>query len=150
MKTLDDGTQVQAVEETITPDQLKVGQIVNKYAQIGEIIGKGISSYVVKAFYIPYNYPIAIKVINVFDRDKRHQLINDLKTFLTEYDCKNLIQFIGAYYDDGNIKIMLEFMDQGSLRNVIKQIYNPKRKLFSLISEQFIATIAYEVTIPKY
>jgi hypothetical protein len=28
-------------------------------------------------------------------------MINDLKTFLTGYDCRNLIRFIGAYYEEG-------------------------------------------------
>jgi hypothetical protein len=47
----------------------------------------------------------------VHDKDKRHQMINDLKTFLTGYESGNLIQFFGAYYDDGTIKIVLEYMD---------------------------------------
>jgi len=54
---------------------------------------------------------VGVKIINVFDKNKRHQMINDLRTFLSGHDCKQLIHFIGAYYEDGTIKIVLEYMD---------------------------------------
>lgn len=37
----------------------------------------------------------------MFDKDKRHQMLNDLRTFLTGYECNNLIRFFGAYYEEG-------------------------------------------------
>jgi hypothetical protein len=71
-------------------------------------------------------------------------MINDLQTFLTGCDCRNLIQFIGAYYDDGTIKIVLEYMDQGSLRNTISEMYGSKQISY-LVNEHFLATVACEV-----
>lgn len=46
-------------------------------------------------------------------------MLNDLRTFLSGYECNNLIRFFGAYYEDGKlikyklgtIKIVLEYMD---------------------------------------
>lgn len=58
--------------------------------------------------------------MNIYERDKRHQLLNDLKIFLSEeYECENLIEFYGAFYEEGLIKIILELMDLGSLRDLL-------------------------------
>jgi hypothetical protein len=47
-------------------------------------------------------------------------MMNDLKTFLSEqYECENLINFYGAFFEEGLIKIILELMDLGSLRDLI-------------------------------
>ena len=43
------------------------------------ILGKGNGGVVRKAIYKPQNIPIAVKIINVYDREKRHQLYNELK-----------------------------------------------------------------------
>ena len=42
-----------------------------------------------------------LKTINPYDKDSRHQMLNDLKVLLTDYKCENLIQCYGAYYEDG-------------------------------------------------
>ena len=59
--------------------------------------------------YKPLGVEIAVKVrffynlktINPYDKDSRHQMLNDLKVLLTDYKCENLIQCYGAYYEDG-------------------------------------------------
>ncbi|EGR33581.1 protein kinase domain protein [Ichthyophthirius multifiliis] len=112
--------------------------------EIGEIIGQGASSYVYKGIYKPNNYPISIKTVNIFDKDKRHQMLNDFKILLTQYTHPNLIQCYGAYYDQGTIKIILELMDFGSIRNLIdilKQINNQD----PLMNESILANIVYQV-----
>ena len=64
---------------------------------------------------------MAIKSINVFEKDKRHQLINDLKSLrLTQ--CPFLVQMYGAYYDEGSVKVALELMNLGSISSVLKSI----------------------------
>lgn len=45
-----------------------------------EVIGNGASGYVYKAFHRPTNKMLALKSINAFDKPKRHQLINDLRS----------------------------------------------------------------------
>lgn len=48
--------------------------------------------------------------------------MNDLKIFLYgDYsDC--LVKFYGCYYETGYVKLVLEYMDMGSLRNVVKLV----------------------------
>ncbi|CAD8184750.1 unnamed protein product [Paramecium octaurelia] len=131
--TTTNGEQIQNTQESITHQQIKVG----------DIIGQGVSSYVCRGLYLPYNCQVALKIINVFDKDKRHQMLNDLSTLLNGCECEQLIKFYGAYYEEGTIRLVLEYMDQGSLRSIIQQIY--KHNLSELINEQIIATITYNI-----
>lgn len=58
--------------------------------------------------------------MNIYDKDKRAQLKNDLKV-LQENSCPFLVRFYGAFFYEGKVKLLLEFMDLGSLG---KNIYN--------------------------
>ena len=62
---------------------------------------------------------MALKSINVFDQGKRRQLANDLRT-LTKNECPFLIKFMGAIFENGQVKIALEYMEMGSLKSLIK------------------------------
>ena len=43
------------------------------------ILGRGVAGQVKQALYKPLNKYVAIKSINVYDRDKRHQLMKDIR-----------------------------------------------------------------------
>lgn len=88
---------------------------------IGDIIGRGCSSVVVYGIHGPSNTPLALKIINLFDKSKREQLIREICT-LYDARCPNLISFYGAFYREGSITIALEYMDGGSLANVVDQV----------------------------
>jgi hypothetical protein len=60
-----------------------------------------------------------LKSINVHDKGKRHQMINDLRA-LSDNECPFLVQFLGAMFDEGSVKVALELMDMGSLKDIIK------------------------------
>lgn len=110
------------------------------------LLGKGASGFVQKGIYKPTNYPIAIKNVNIYDKSKRHQLLNDLKVHLDEgFSSENLIQFYGAYYEDGTIKIVLEYMDMGSLRHVMKNLKNIKKTEPPCVDEVTLAKITQQI-----
>ena len=56
--------------------------------------------------------------------------------FYNSRDC-SLISFYGAFYRDGAITIALEFMDGGSLANVLAQL--------GAIPERVLASMAYQI-----
>lgn len=61
--------------------------------------------------------------MNVFDKDKRAQLLNDLKLLVfdpkkPENLCPYLVQLYGAYFEETDIKMILELMDVGSLQEM--------------------------------
>ena len=47
----------------------------------------------------------AIKSIKLYDKNTRNQFKNDLKV-LSSNKCKNIITFYGAFFTEGNVKIL--------------------------------------------
>ncbi len=71
--------------------------------------------------------------------------MNDLKLYLNkEFSCDSLIQFFGAYYYQDTIKIVLELMDLGSLREILKLLTQIKLQP-PIVEEIFLARITYQV-----
>lgn len=62
--------------------------------------------------------PVAVKEIPVQDKNSRDQFVNDLKVFLNN-TCPFIVHFYGCFYEEGYLKEVLEYMDCGSLRNVV-------------------------------
>lgn len=96
---------------TVSPEELTLGQV----------IGRGFSSYVQHAVHKPTGTKLALKVINAFEKVKRDQLVKEIKT-LYDASSKYIVTFYGAFYRDGAISIALEYMDGGSLANVVQQV----------------------------
>ena len=80
--------------------------------------------------------PYAIKLFNVLDRTKRSQLLTELGVLAT-VNCNSLISFYGAYCEQGQIGIIIEYMDFGSLDRLLERDYR--------ISEKGLAAIAYQI-----
>lgn len=97
---------------------------------------------VLHGIHAPTRTPLALKVINLFDRSKREQLIREIVT-LYDAQCPNLITFYGAFYRDGSITIALEYMDGGSLANVINQVGPIPECTLASITFQILWGLAY-------
>lgn len=89
--------------------------------ELGAVIGQGSSGVVFAARHIPSDTLIALKSINIYERDKRKQLENDLKA-LDEFDSPYLIKYYGAFFGDGVVKVAMELMDLGSTRRIINSL----------------------------
>jgi hypothetical protein len=104
---------------------LNTGEIIMvvnpKDFEIQNNIGHGASGTVYKAIYTPSKIPVAIKSINIYDKSKRKQFKNDLKVLCSSVN-KNLVQFYGAFFEEGSVKLVLEYMDLGSLDKIITKI----------------------------
>ena len=98
-----------------------VGNLMDEDLEYGDdcVLGNGASGYVYLATYKPTGVQMALKQINVFDKGKRHQLVNDLRS-LKKHNCSFLVQFLGAYFNDGVVKVALEYMDMGTLSSIKK------------------------------
>lgn len=83
-----------------------------------EVLGKGASSLVRRAVHTPSNTELAVKVINVFDKAKRDQLLRELRTLYSSA-FPWIVSFHDCLYDDGAMYIVLEYMDGGSLADVL-------------------------------
>eukprot|EP01084_Bolivina_argentea_P162306 282474_1 len=99
----------------------KIFTLVYEDLEIGDIVGRGGSSVVVRAMHTGTGTILALKVISLFGKSKRDQLIREINT-LYNAECDALIKFYGAFYREGAITIALEYMDGGSLSNVLHQM----------------------------
>ena len=99
-------------------DNPKTFTLLYDELEMGDIIGRGASSVVIHGIHAPTGTPLALKVINLFDRSQREQLIREIVT-LYDAECPNLIRFYGAFYRDGAITIALEYMYVCILYNII-------------------------------
>ena len=117
-------------------DNPKTFTLLYDEIELGVMIGRGSSSIVLQGIHSPTQTPLALKIINLFDKSKREQLIREIIT-LYDAQCPNLITFYGAFYREGSITIALEYMDGGSLANVLDQV--------GPIPERVLASIAYQI-----
>ena len=91
----------------------------------------------------------AIKSIKLYDKNTRDQFKNDLKV-LSSNKCKNIITFYGAFFTEGNVKILLEYMNLGSLDKILKVIKTKKipppcipESILSKITKQILLGLSY-------
>lgn len=66
--------------------------------RIVRTLGSGASGVVQKAFLPRESRFVAVKKISVLERDKRHQLMNDIKALCNAPLMDGLIRFFGAYH----------------------------------------------------
>ena len=123
-------------------DQARSFQIAYHELSIGEIIGKGSSSVVLQATHKPTGTPIAMKVISMFEKSKRDQLMREICT-LYHASCPSLITFYGAFYREGCITIVLEYMDGGSLSNALSQVGPIPEAVLANMVYQTLWALAY-------
>ena len=81
-------------------DNPKTFSLIYDELEIGHMIGRGASSVVLHGVHAPTQTLLALKVINLFDKSKREQLIREIVA-LYDADCPNLIKFYGAFYREG-------------------------------------------------
>ncbi|CAI5471933.1 unnamed protein product [Closterium sp. Yama58-4] len=103
-------------------------------------IGSGASSVVCKAIHIPSHRLLALKKVNVFEKDKRHQLLNEIRTLCEAPAAPGLVEFYGAFYqpDSGQINIALEYMDGGSLADVVQVTKTIPENVLSAITRKVL------------
>mmetsp|Transcript_35802 Transcript_35802/g.47267 ORF Transcript_35802/g.47267 Transcript_35802/m.47267 type:complete len:374 (+) Transcript_35802:60-1181(+) len=116
----------------ICPDDLKVQGI----------IGRGACSSVQRCRHLRTNEVFALKRFNVYDREKRQQLVQEINT-LYQVECPSLIGFYGAYQKKGNIYVILENMDRGSLNDLVYDYEGMPEKVLAAITYQILWGLAY-------
>lgn len=116
--------------------------------EIGDFLGSGASGSVHLATYKPNNSVIAVKSINLYDKNTRKQFKNDLRV-LSDNGCPNLIRFYGAFFSEGNVKILIEYMNMGSLDRVIEMIKNKKLEK-PCVPENILSKITYQILLGIY
>ncbi|XP_050223759.1 mitogen-activated protein kinase kinase 3 isoform X2 [Mercurialis annua] len=108
-------------------------------------IGSGASSVVQRAIHIPTHRILALKKINIFEKEKRQQLLTEIRT-LCEAPCnEGLVEFHGAFYtpDSGQISIALEYMDGGSLADILRVRKKIPEPILSFMFQKLLHGLSY-------
>jgi len=110
-------------------------------------IGRGGEAYVNLYFHEKTNSYIAIKEIllntnaNEEGESRRKQIYSELRTYakIVENSISGFLDIYGMFYDEGLVKIALEYMDCGSLYDFQKTLISPQ------IPENTLSSIACSV-----
>eukprot|EP00850_Spirogloea_muscicola_P005249 SM000023S07705 [mRNA] locus=s23:959694:963317:- [translate_table: standard] len=147
-----EGLQFQRVVSTRGDDRDAEGtsreynyRIASKDMCLFGAIGFGASSVVRKAVHIPTHRIVALKKINVFEKDKRSLLMNEIKLLCEAPNARGLVEFYGAFYspDSGQISIALEYMDGGSLADVVREAKIIPEPILSVITRKVLHGLCY-------
>lgn len=88
---------------------------------MGNVIGQGACSSVNVAVHKDTGVPYAVKMFNVYDESQASQLFKEISMLSSVQDCDALISLKGAFHQEGQIGMIIEFMDQGSLEFMVNE-----------------------------
>lgn len=150
------GFQIKQSGITRSPDRSKSNQKTpldaKKHLVKLGVLGRGASGVVHKALHVPSLLLVAVKVIPVFENEKRHQLIAELKALYNNLStlsddaadrksvaCPEIVCLYDAFMNpnEGNVSIVVEYMDGGSLQDIVER--------GGCKSESVLANISYRV-----
>jgi len=117
-------------------------------------LGRGACSTVHPGIIVDREYEryCAIKMFNILDDKQNHQLVQEMKALVrsSQDKCPNIIEFLGAFQKPhGRINVILEFMNRGSLQDIIAM---ERLRLTlngsgdgGLFPERVVASIAFQI-----
>uniref|UniRef100_A0A7S0CZR5 mitogen-activated protein kinase kinase n=1 Tax=Amorphochlora amoebiformis TaxID=1561963 RepID=A0A7S0CZR5_9EUKA len=105
-------------------------------------LGRGAAGFVVKSFHIPTRRFVALKHMSVDNAKQRHQLDKELTAFV-QVQHPEIVKLHGAYFEGERIVICLEYMDLGSLENVIRTRKRIPEKQLSQMAKQALLGVCH-------
>lgn len=89
--------------------------------EIVEQVGKGSGGVVYRGVHLPTERSVAVKQVVVNDNSQRRQMRRELDTLLYGLDHPNIVRFYDSFSNpsDGTISMVFEFMDAGSLQDIV-------------------------------
>eukprot|EP00736_Rhodelphis_marinus_P003411 Rmarinus@m.19866 len=111
--------------------------------ELGTVIGRGSSGIVQKVRHKKTGQQYALKVIQLDVSEKvRKQIVLELRT-LHESCCPHVVSFAGAFYTEGAVHIVLEYMDGGSLADALQACGPLPEDILSRIACQILQGLSY-------
>jgi serine/threonine protein kinase len=99
---------------------LPSGELAKDIA-IMQMIGNGTGGTVFKAFHVPSYRIVAVKQVLVHDTVQRRQMRGELSAVLSGLSHPNIVKFLDSFTSaqDGTLSMVFEYMDAGSLQNIV-------------------------------
>ncbi|CAJ1937676.1 unnamed protein product [Cylindrotheca closterium] len=123
------------------------GDLLPKALVIDDLIGEGAFSQVHKGLWTTHKkkgthekqVPVAVKQFSVLDSsEQRHDMLLKEIRALCKVECKCLVQFFGAFLEKDVVTLVLEFMDRGSVEQLLKRKSNG-------LGENFVASLTFQM-----
>ena len=127
---MSNGEIVSRLRDICSPDDPK-----QRYRNL-KMIGKGASGGVYTAYEVGSNKCVAIKQMNLQQQPKKDLIINEIIVMKASKH-KNIVNFLDSYLVGGELWVVMEYMEGGSLTDVVT---------FNLMSEGQIAAVCREVS----
>ncbi|ETN39138.1 uncharacterized protein HMPREF1541_05361 [Cyphellophora europaea CBS 101466] len=109
------------------------GDPTQKYTNLSKI-GQGASGGVFMASEVHTRQCVAIKQMNLEQQPKKDLIINEI-VVMRESKHKNIVNFMDSFLHDGDLWVVMEYMQGGSLTDVVT---------FNIMSEGQIASVCRE------
>eukprot|EP00484_Ammonia_sp_Unknown_P026931 CAMPEP_0197046476 /NCGR_PEP_ID=MMETSP1384-20130603/22185_1 /TAXON_ID=29189 /ORGANISM="Ammonia sp." /LENGTH=419 /DNA_ID=CAMNT_0042478281 /DNA_START=105 /DNA_END=1364 /DNA_ORIENTATION=- len=107
-------------QKSLTP---KIQSFIKDISEVHmlDALGSGQSGYVSQAIHIPTQKMLAIKKISVYEKSRRHQIMNEFHA-LENAKCNGLVEFYGIFFYRGSVLIALEYCECGSLYDIMNKV----------------------------
>ena len=84
-------------------------------------LGRGATGTVELALHVPSLGLCALKATEIDDQEKRHQMAKELDALYNVCNISpKLVSFMGAYFQEGRVVFALEYMNRGSLQEIVE------------------------------
>jgi len=109
----------------------------------GEILGSGGSAMVRKGVHRPTNTTVALKIIAVDTNSSTRMMI--MKELKVLYECSHpcIVTFYGAFYQELAVYIALEYMDGGTLLDLLEAVGTVEERYLRKIGKQVLDGLYY-------
>ena len=108
-----------------------------------ELLGAGVSGQV---FFVKHNQTkknFALKIIPLKNESAMKTLIENEVKILHSCKCDNIVKCYATYFDNGAINILLEFMDKGTLADILKKVKKIPENILGHITFQILTGLEY-------
>ncbi|ELU14391.1 hypothetical protein CAPTEDRAFT_21500 [Capitella teleta] len=130
------------LEQFLTQKELVGEMATEDFEKMGEL-GSGNGGVVWKVMHKPTDLVMARKLIHLEIKPAvRNQIIRELKV-LHECNSPYIVGFYGAFYNDGEISICMEYMDGGSLDLILKNARRIPERILGRISVAVLRGLSY-------
>lgn len=112
-------------------------------------LGQGAGGVVMRAEHVPSGMQFAVKSLKIDDKEKRQQLVNELRGLIDAQGCAGLVQLHGAFTSKrhAQVHVVLELMNLGSLRDLLKRLQKKGLAPDTGVPPQHIAWISTQALL---
>jgi serine/threonine protein kinase len=111
-------------------------------------LGSGASGIVYLCLDLETMTLVAVKIINIFEKSKRRQMVHELASLndiTLEKSNPNIVGFIDAFTnaEDGTVGLIVEYMDGGSLEDIVQQGGCGDEDVLASMSKQMLTGLKF-------